>query len=203
LTPAGEKRCPLLIILSGPSGVGKDAVLRRMRELRRPYHFVVTATTRPRRPAERDGVDYIFLDHATFQRMLQKQEMLEWAQVYGNYYGVPKGQVTKAMAEGKDVLIKTDVQGAATIKRLAPDAVSIFLRPFDMSELTMRLSARHTESPETLALRLQTAESEMLEAPKFDHVITNRQGRLDDAVKSVEEAVAKERLRVPPRCVRL
>jgi guanylate kinase len=203
LSPAREKRCPLLVILSGPSGVGKDAVLSRMRELRRPYHFVVTATTRPRRSTERDGVNYIFLDQATFQRMIEDHEMLEWAQVYGNYYGVPKGQVTKALAEGKDVLIKTDVQGAATIKRLAPEAVSIFLRPFEMHELTTRLAARHTESPETLALRLKTAEAEMLEAPKFDHVITNRQGRLDDAVRSVEEAVAKERLRVPQRCVRL
>ena len=195
--------CPLLIVLSGPSGVGKDAVLVRMRDMGVPYHFVVTATTRPRRETERDGVDYIFLDQKTFQDMVANDELLEWAQVYGNYYGIPKSQVRDPLNAGKDVFIKADVQGAATIRKLAPEAVSIFLRPAEMFDLAQRLTERHTESPETLALRLKTAEQEMKEASKFDHIVTNRQHRLDDAVSDIESIIARERKRQPQRCVQL
>ncbi|MBM3945104.1 MAG: guanylate kinase, partial [SAR202 cluster bacterium] len=126
-----------------------------------------------------------------------------WAKVYGNYYGVPKEQVRDALGVGKDVILKADVQGAATIRRLAPDAVSIFLQPFELAELRERLEERHTESPEMLALRLKTAEKEMREAKKFDHIVTNQQGRLDQAVAEIEAIVAREKQRQPPRCVRL
>ena len=194
---------PLLLVLSGPSGVGKDAVLSRMRETGRPYHFTVTATTRPRRAGERDGVDYIFVTRQGFDDMVDSSELLEWAWVYGNLYGVPKAQVRDALARGRDVMIKADVQGAATIRELAPEAVFIFLAPPDLDALTLRLSQRLTESPETLRTRLQTAEEEMTKASDFDHVVVNHNGRLDEAVREIEAVVERERARKPPRRVRL
>ena len=194
---------PLLLVLSGPSGVGKDAVLSRMRETGRPYHFSVTATTRPRRAGERDGVDYIFVTRQGFDDMVDSSELLEWAWVYGNLYGVPKAQVRDALARGRDVMIKADVQGAATIRELAPEAVFIFLAPPDLDALTLRLSQRLTESPETLRTRLQTAEEEMTKASDFDHVVVNHNGRLDEAVREIEAVVERERARKPPRRVRL
>ena len=162
--------------------MGKDAVLARMRELGKPYHFTVTATTRPQRESERDGADYIFVSTQEFRRMIDRGELLEWAEVHGNLYGVPKSQITDALSRGRDVIVKPDVQGAATIKRLSPDALTIFLAPPNMDELARRLTARMTESTEDLSLRLATAELEMREAESFDYVVVNRQGDLDDAV---------------------
>ena len=194
---------PILIVLSGPSGVGKDAVLSRMKELDRPYHFTVTATTRGRRPNERDGVDYIFITRRDFDEMLREGELLEWAQVYGNMYGVPKAQVRDALSQGRDVIVKADVQGAATLKRLVSEGLFIFLAPPSIEELARRLSERLTESPEELRTRLRTAEHEMDEASKFDYVVVNRHGRLDEAVQEIEDIVDRERRRTPARCVRL
>ena len=198
-----DNKSPLLVVLSGPSGVGKDAVIVRMQELGEPFHFVITATTRPRRETELDGVDYMFHSSKTFLDMVANNEMLEWAEVYGNYYGVPKLQVIRALNEGKDVFIKTDVQGAATIREIAPDAVSIFLQPSEISDLSQRLVRRHSESANALAIRLHTAQREMSEAAKFDHVVTNKQGELNETVSEIQEILADERLREPPRCVRL
>ena len=191
----------LLIVLSGPSGVGKDAVLSRMRELGKQYYFTVTATTRSRRPTERDGVDYIFLTPETFRGMVDRGEFMEWAEVYGNLYGVPRAQVVDALTLGRDVIVKPDVQGAASIKKLAPEAVFIFLGPPSMEELGERLRQRMSESPDALAVRLKTAESEMREATEFDHVVINRQGRLDEAIEEIEEIAARERRRTPARKV--
>ncbi|MCI0439414.1 MAG: guanylate kinase [Chloroflexi bacterium] len=192
-------RQPLLIVLSGPSGVGKDAVLSRMKELGRPYHFTVTSTTRPRRSNERDGVDYVFVSADEFRRMIARGELLEWAEVYGNYYGVPKSHVVQALDSGHDVIIKADVQGAASIKKLAPEALFIFLAPPSRKELERRLSHRMTESPEALRLRLETAEREMEAASQFDHVVVNHKGRLDAAVEEIERIIERERTRCPPR----
>ena len=186
-----------MIVLSGPSGVGKDAVLSRMRALGRPYHFTVTVTTRPRRASEHDGVDYIFVTKEAFSQMIQEGELLEWAKVYGNFYGVPKAQVSDALREGRDVIIKADIQGAATIRKLAPQAIFIFLAPPDLEELTQRLSNRMTESTKALRLRLETAEREMHEASLFDHVVVNHRGRLDAAAQEIEDIVARERRRTP------
>jgi len=198
---------PLLIVMSGPSGVGKDAVLSRMRELMhgedKPWHITVTATTRPQREMEQDGIDYIFVDEETFKRMIENDELLEWAEVYGNLYGVPKEQVSTPFREGRDVIIKADVQGAATIKKLVPEALFLFLAPPDMEELASRLRQRMTESPEALKLRLATAEKEMTEISKFDHVVVNHQGRLDQAVHEIRELVELERERWPARVVSL
>ena len=190
-------------MLSGPSGVGKDAVLARMRELGKPYHYTVTATTRPRRTAERDGSDYIFVSAHEFRRMADAGDLLESAEVYGYMYGVPRSPVVSALMAGRDVLVKTDIQGAATIRKLAPEAVSIFLAPPSMDELTRRLSLRMTESPEALRLRLETARAEMAASSKFEFVVVNRRDRLDDAVREIESIASAERGRTPPRKVSL
>ena len=194
---------PLLIVLSGPSGVGKDAVLQRMKELGTPFYFVITATTRAQREYEQDGVDYIFVSVEEFRRMIDSGELLEWAEVYGNYYGVPKSQVTNALARGWNVIIKADVQGAATIKTLASDAVFLFLAPPSLEELANRLTQRMTETPEALKLRLEIAEKEMDEASRFDYVVVNHNGQIDDAVREIGEIVAREQNRVPARVISL
>ncbi len=195
------RRTPLLIVLSGPSGVGKDAILNRMRILELPLHFIVTATTRPIRDNERSGVDYQFISEETFRRMLEEGDFLEHAQVYGNWYGVPKSQVRNAMSAGHDVLVKIDVQGAATIKRLAPQAVMIFVVPPSIPELERRLKWRLTESAESLRRRIEESRSEMEHIGAFDYVVTN--DALDDAVHQMNCIITAERCRMPPRVVRL
>jgi len=193
----------MLIVIAGPSGVGKDSVLARMKELGRPYHFTVTATTRRQRKSERDGMDYIFKTTEQFRRMIDRDELLEWAEVYGNLYGVPRSQIAEALSRGHDVIIKTDVQGAATIKRLSPEVLTIFLAPPSLDELSQRLTDRMTESTEDMSLRLETAEYEMEEATNFDYVVVNREGNLDDAVQEIDRIVSKARHRTPPRRVSL
>ncbi len=189
---------PLLLILSGPSGVGKDAILSRMKELGCPLEFVVTTTTRPRRPVETDNVDYHFVSDETFQRMLKDNKLLEWANVYGYFYGVPKEPIREALKRGRDVIAKVDVQGAATIKKLMPRAVLIFLMPPSMEELTTRLKQRLTESPEAMARRLNTAEAEIEKLPMFDYAIVNRQGEIDQAVSEIAAIITAEKCRVVP-----
>ena len=195
------RRSPLLVILSGPSGVGKDAIVNRMRILDVPMHFTVTATTREIRPNEQEGVDYAFLSAKTFDEMREQREFLECAEVYGNWYGVPKSQVTNAMQSGIDVLIKADVQGAATIKRIAPQAVMVFVVPPSLHELERRLRWRMTESDESLRLRLETARGEMAHVAAFDYTVTN--DALDDAVHQLNCIITAEKCRMPPRVVKL
>ena len=188
-----DEGVPLLVVISGPSGVGKDAVLERMKASNVPYHFAVTATARPKRDNEADGVDYIFVERDEFQDMIVNDELLEWAEVYGNPYGVPKSPVRKALASGQDVILKIDVQGGDNIRRLVPGAVYVFLAPPDMGELQHRLTQRRTESTETLKVRLETAAKEMEEAEKYDYVVVNRTGRLDDAVEEINSIIRRER----------
>ena len=194
---------PLLVVLSGPSGVGKDAVLARMRKLGRPFHYVVTATTRPKRAGEKNGVDYHFLSQKEFQQMIDKHQFLEWANVYGNYYGVPKDEITPALSKGVDAIVKVDVQGAATIKEILPQAVFIFLTPPSVEALEKRLRKRHSESSTDLALRLERAKGEIKSLPFFDYVITSRQNKLDEVVSQIDAIVAAEKRRVKPRIVEL
>lgn len=200
---ASLRTAPLLIVLTGPSGVGKDAVLTRMRKLGRPFHYVVTATTRLQREGEKNGVDYYFLSQEEFQQMLDKGQLLEWAEVYGNYYGVPRDEISKALSKGADVIVKVDVQGAATIKKILPQAVFIFLTPPSMEELELRLKQRRSESPIDLALRLEKAKDEIKSLPLFDYVITSHQDRLDDIISQVDAIVTAEKCRVKPRIVEL
>lgn len=190
---------PLLVVLSGPSGVGKDAVLNRLRSLVRPWHFVVTATTRTIRPAERDGTDYIFMEKQKFQDMVRNGELLEHAQVYDNWYGVPRQQVREALDKGLDTILKVDVQGAATIKSLAPEAVFIFLTLPTMEELQQRLVGRDTESEETLRLRSGTARQETERLTEFDYRVINANGRLEEAIACIDAIILAEKCRIPPR----
>lgn len=196
-------RAPLFVILSGPSGVGKDAVVQRMRTLRRPYHFVVTATTRPRRPSERDGVDYLFLDETTFAAMRDRDDLLEHSQVYGFWYGVPKAPIRQALQEGRDIIIKTDVQGVEKLRQVVTDTVAIFLAPPSMEELEHRLRTRKTEPEERLRQRLETARHELEHAARFDYLVVNENGRLDETLAKIEAIIQAEHLRLPPRCVTL
>jgi guanylate kinase len=194
---------PLLVVLSGPSGVGKDAVLARMRRLGRPFHYVITATTRPKRAREKNGVDYHFLSRKEFQQMLDKHQFLECANVYGNYYGVPKDEITSALSRGVDAIVKVDVQGAATIKGILPQAVSIFLMPPSVEELENRLRRRRSESSEDLALRLERSKEEIKSLPLFDYVITSHQNKLDEVISQIDSIIAAEKRRVKPRVVEL
>ncbi len=199
----GEESHPLLIVLSGPSGVGKDFVLARMKKLGRSYHYVITATTRPRRATEKEGVDYYFLSREKFQQMKDKGQLLEWAEVYGNYYGVPKDEISQALSKGMDAIVKVDVQGAATIKKILPQAMFIFLMPPSMGELELRLEQRRSESSADLALRLGKAKEEMKSLPLFDYGITSHQGKIDDIISQIDAIVVAEKCRVKPRVVEL
>ncbi|MBA7546683.1 Guanylate kinase [subsurface metagenome] len=189
----------LLIVLSGPSGVGKDAVLTRMKELGHPLEYITTVTTRPQRANESDNVNYHFISMERFQEMISGKELLEWANVYGNWYGVPKEAVKQALDKGQDVIVKVDVQGAATIKKILPQAVFIFLIPPSREELTIRLKQRHTESALNLALRLKTAEEEIKQLPLFDYIVLNKRDEIDLAVSDIKAIITAEKCRVIPR----
>jgi len=194
---------PLLVVLSGPSGVGKDAVMNRMKERGVAMHYTVTATTRPRRPSEVHGKDYYFISMAEFQSLIAQGGLLEWALVYGDYKGIPRAQVQEALARGEDVILRIDVQGAETIRRLAPEALLIFLCPPSMAELSRRLRSRKTESEEALQRRLQAAWLEMEALPRFDYVVINYEDRLDEAVDRIVAILQAEKMRVHPRRVAL
>lgn len=194
---------PLLIVLSGPSGVGKDAVLTKMRQSERPLHYVVTATTRPKRAREKNGLDYHFLSRKQFQQMIDKHRFLEWANVYGNYYGVPKDEVRPALSKGLDTIVKVDVQGAAAISRILPQAILIFLMPPSLEALEKRLKRRRSESSQDLALRLARAEEETKDLPLFDYVITSDQDKVGEVISQIDAIVTAEKCRVEPRIVEL
>jgi len=194
---------PLLIVLSGPSGVGKDVTLARMKELGRPFHFVVTATDRPQRLGEVHGVDYYFVSPEEFADMLERDEFLEHAVVYGQNKGIPKPQVREALASGKDVMMRLDVQGAATVQRIVPDALLIFLLAPSEEELIRRLKERKTESPEDLKKRIAMAREEIKKLPEFDYVVINRDDKLDQTVEQIMAIITAEKCRVKQRKIEL
>ncbi len=198
-----QYKYPLLIVISGYSGVGKDATLDRMKKAGFPFHRVLTATTRPKRQGENDGVDYHFLSEGKFRQMIKANQFLEWAEVYGNYYGVPKQEVREALKKGQDTIVKVDVQGAATIKQVLPDAVFIFLMPPSMSELVNRLEQRYGLASAELDLRLSKAQEEMKSLPLFDYVVINHTDDLDLTVNQISAIVAAEKCRIKPRVVKL
>jgi len=186
---------PRVFIISGPSGVGKDAVIEQLRKRFPDAFFGVTATTRERRPGEMDGVHYFFLSEDDFRQRLAEGEFLESAMVYGNLYGVLKGPVRTALARGQDVFLKVDVQGAAEIERVIPTAVSIFLSPESASTLLQRLKHRKTDDPAALMTRFATATHELSAAPGFDYVVFNTQNRLDDTLNEIAAIVRAESCR--------
>jgi guanylate kinase len=194
---------PLLIVISGPSGVGKDAALQRMKERGLPFHFVVTATTRPRRAGEVHGQDYWFVSKDEFARMIEADELIEYAMVYGDYKGIPKKEVRDALTSGKDAVMRIDVQGAETIHKLAPESLLIFLTAECEEELVRRLKTRQTETAEEFKLRIDTARKELQRIEAFDYVIINHDFHLDETVDTIRAIIDAEHHRVKPRQVEL
>jgi guanylate kinase len=192
-----QKRFPLLIVISGPSGVGKDTIARRLID-RRPdsFYFVVTATTREPRPGEVHGKDYFFLSTDEFAQMIEEDELLEYALVYNDYKGVPKRQIREALDSGRDVIMRVDPQGAATIRKLIPNAVTIFLIAESEEAMVKRLRERKSETPEGLSLRIATARHEMKRIDEFDYCVVNAQERHEEAVEDVLCIIEAEKSRV-------
>jgi guanylate kinase len=202
-SPTPAPPTPLLIVISGPSAVGKDAVVQRLLEDSVNFAFVVTVNTRSPRPGERPGVDYHFVTREQFQRMVAQGEMLEYAPVYDDFKGVPRAGVEQALASGKDVVLRVDVQGAATIRSLCPESLLIFLTPESESVLLERMRSRQADTPESLELRLATFHQEMQRLAEFDYVVPNRTGQLERTVDVIRAIIAAEHHRVHPRKVSL
>lgn len=206
-SPAGKggpAAGPLLIVISGPSGVGKDSVLERLRERGLPFHYTVTATTRPQREVKPEEHRFLrFLSEAEFDQLRASDGLLEHAEVYGLRYGVPKAPLHEALARGQDVIVRVDVQGAATIKRLVPPAVLIFLAPPSVEDLAERIRKRGLDDPEVVRRRLDKATAELERQSAFDHVVVNEHDRLDKAVDEVLAIIEEERRRPDREPVRL
>lgn len=192
-------RYPLLVVVSGPSGVGKDSVIQALKRRQLPLHVVVTTTDRKPRPTEIEGVDYNFVSTERFEEMIRNDELIEYARVYNDYKGIPKIQIRGAFETGKDVIIRVDVQGAARLRSLFPQAVLVFLVPATMDELVNRLTARHSETPTSLARRIETTRLEMTRLPEFDYVVANPDDLLEQAVDKICSIIAAEHQRVNPR----
>ena len=194
---------PLLIVLSGLSGAGKDTILDGLRGAGLPLYISVAATTRASRPGEKEGYDYYFVSREKFQEMIDNNELLEWAEVYGNLYGRTKEPIRQALRQGKDVIVRIDVQGAATYKKILPQAVLVFICTVSREELEKRLRKRRTESAEELEVRLKTAEKELAQLGIFDYIIINREGEIERTVADVMAIIAAEKCRVDQREVRV
>jgi guanylate kinase len=186
---------PLLLVLSGPSGAGKDAVRDLLMTWDLPVHFAVTATNRPMRPGEVDGVDYLFVGDRGFDRMLRDGELVEHALVYGQKKGVPRSQVLDPLSEGKDVIARVDVQGAQTLRELVPGALLIYIAAPSEDEARRRLTERDTEGDEDLRLRMETARLENEAADLFDHVVVNETDQVEMTARRVVEIMAEEKTR--------
>ena len=194
---------PLLIVISGPSGAGKDTVVQRMQERGLPFHFVVTATTCPKRSNESHGKDYWFVSEGEFALMIERNELIEYAIVYGDYKGIPKAQAREALKSGQDVVMRLDVQGAETVRKLAPEALLIFITTENEEELVHRLQERQTETSNSLAIRIATARKELKRIEAFDYVIVNHDDQLDHTVDVVRGIIEAEHHRVRQRKVEL
>jgi guanylate kinase len=193
----------LLLVLSAPSGAGKDTVIQALQAEGADFFVVPSVTTRPPRPDESEGKPYYFVDQERFERMIADGELLEHARVHGNWYGQPRQPIRDNLRVGRDVMLKIDVQGATTIRRLIPQAIFIFLHPGSSEELVQRLAARRTETPEELQIRLTNAETELAEQHWYDYLIFNRQGCLPEAVEDLRAIIRAEHCRVTPRQIEL
>ncbi len=193
----------LLFVLSAPSGTGKDSVIKALKEKGMNFHVVASVTTRAPRPGESDGNPYYFISPEAFNRMVNNHELLEYANVHGNWYGQPTKQITENLRQGRDVLLKIDVQGARTVREKLPGAIYIFLVPGSTDELTDRLINRQTETVEERKRRLADAEFELSQRKYYDYVLVNRQGQLDDAVENLQAIMKAEHCRTHPRYVEI
>jgi len=198
-----EPFTPLLIVISGPSGIGKDAVVQALRVKNPNTHFVITMTSRLPRAEEQDGVDYFFVSRQEFEALIASGELLEHARVYSDYKGIPRQQVRQALNSGKDVIMRLDVQGAMTIRSLCPEAVLIFLTANSREEWVARLAGRCSESPEEFALRIKTAEMEYEKLDAFDYIVVNSDNKLNETVETIQKIITAEHQRVHPRQVSL
>jgi guanylate kinase len=195
----------LLVIISGPSGVGKDTIIDALRrEPRAPdYHYVVTCTTRSRRPGEVDGRDYHFLDRRRFLALRQAGGLLEANEVHGNWYGTPRAEVQRALAEGHDVILKIDVQGAQEVKERVADALLVFVVPPSLEALFQRLRSRATESADELEIRQRNAAIELARQDDYDHVVVNETGQVERTAERIHAIIADEHASHPDRRVRV
>jgi guanylate kinase len=195
----------LLVIISGPSGVGKDTIIEslRGRPETRDAHYVVTCTTRAPRPGEVDGVSYQFVSREQFRAMQDRGALLEANEVHGNWYGTPRQQVADALAAGRDVILKIDVQGAQVVKESVPEAILIFLVPPSLEDLFQRLRARATESVDELELRQRNAAVELARQDDYDYVVTNETGQVERTAERIDEIIAEQHRNHPARRVRL
>ena len=191
----------LLFVLSAPSGTGKDTVINALKEQGMDFHVVASVTTRNPRPGESDGQPYYFVSQEQFQGMIERNELIEYAQVHGNWYGQPLQQIQDNLRQGRDVLLKIDVQGAATVRKKVPGAIYIFLVPGSVEELVERLVNRQTENSEERQRRLADAEHELAQREHYEYVIENRQGRLEEAVEDLRAIMRAEHCRTHPRSV--
>lgn len=203
IEPYHRQENPLLIVISGASGVGKDLTISRLKELGQSFHFVVTATTRPKRPNEVEGEDYIFVSMGEFAEMIEQGELLEYAVVYGDYKGIPKEQVRRALASNKDVIMRIDVQGAQTIRRIVPEAIFIFISAESEEALVKRLRERKTEPEGQLKMRIATARQELKRLDLFDYVVINADNRLDETCHNIIAIIKAEKSRVHQREIML
>lgn len=183
---------PLMIIISGPSGVGKDAVLRSLKNRGLPLHHVVTANTRKPRPGEVEGVDYYFVSKDKFEEMIRNDELIEYSEVYQDYKGIPKSEVRKAFKTQKDIIFRLDVQGAEKIKALYPHSILIFLTPTNQQEWFQRLKGRRHSKDKDLATRIRTVRSELEKVTIFDYIVVNKQDKLSDTIRIIEAIITAE-----------
>ncbi len=197
------KHYPLMIVISGPSGVGKDSVLRAMKKSELPIHHVVTVNTRAPRPDEKEGVDYFFVSREKFEDMIDNNELIEYSHVYDDYKGVPKSQIQDALDSGKDVVLRLDVQGAAKIKKIYPQAISIFLLPDSQEDWYKRLGGRRLGNEKDLDKRILTVKDELVQARDFDYLVVNEQNKLTQTVQKIEAIITAEHLRAKPRKIKL
>jgi guanylate kinase len=193
----------LLFVLSAPSGTGKDSVISGLKTRDLDFHVVASVTTRSPRPGESEGNPYHFVSKESFEHMIAHDELLEYANVHGNWYGQPIGQIKQNLSMGRDVLLKIDVQGAETVRRKVPGAIFIFLTPGSMDELALRLQQRDTETDKERERRLNDARSELAQRDKYDYMIVNRQDHLSEAVEHLRAIMLAEHCRTRPRYVEL
>lgn len=194
---------PLMIVLSGPSGVGKDAVLRALKKSDYPIYHVVTMNTRKPRPDEQEGVDYFFVSREKFEEMIEQDAFIEYSRVYADYKGVPKSQIRKALDSGKDVILRLDVQGAEKIKRLVPGAVLIFLLPSSMEEWLNRLGGRSHKNEKDIETRIKTANEELKKVRDFDYIVVNAQNKLVETIQKIEAIITAEHQKATSRKIEI
>ena len=194
---------PLMLVISGPSGVGKDAVLRQLKKRELPIYHVITANTRSPRPDEKEGVDYFFVSREQFKHMIASDELIEFSEVYEDYKGVPKAQIREALASGKDVVLRLDVQGAQKIKRIYPQAILIFLVPSSEEEWFQRLGGRRAGHEKDLETRISTVKEELRVAREFDYIVVNANNKLQETVRTIEAIITAEHQKARQRKVLL